>query len=816
MLGMLDALHAGNRNVPTVAELRNNILDAQDNGVPQHRERVIIDIPPAGKQRIPLPTPTAARKVLGDVIGPGFVDPDPRAISLSETEAVCCFRQDNPWTAKYVLKLRKISCLLRIQDFAKVCSTVIAHVGNRGSGRVSLIHPREARLLSLGERMAAQCLPLDRGPIPADLVTAHHLVGDSIPPPLMAAVGREILRYLTAEAGQGEQVTKLPRAADGVLVVPCSGNAKTGPVAATYVSQATCPNSCPFKNNGCYGERDNCVPIARRLNASGITSATSIAREEAHQIDLLADPVDLRVHVLGDCMDESAASIIGTAMARYEQRTGRGAWTYTHSWREIDIGAWQGANVLASCETLEEARAAHARDYAAAMVVPSHDSEKASVCGGGLRLVPCPSQTRGRTCVECRLCMRASKLKEAKIIITLAAHGSGRRLVREMLADKNIAAPTTPESPSNEMPVAAEVKDQTKHAHAIKIIDEKAMLDLLSKSKRVLLVEPRHGKYMPLGLAKIATFIKNNGCKVEFGDTPRGHDLIVITTIFTYDSALYRKAIRDIRKLTNAPILIGGICASLAPHLLESDGHGELYLFQGFSPVLDQCVPDYSIDWGERGGWEKFSFVFTTRGCVNHCGYCAVPRLEKVSGGGIWVVPNWKEHIVPSRPCVLLDNNITASPTPHLKDVVDALGRTKTLWDNGIDCKHVDHEKAELLGKLNWERAGLRIAFDRIEEDGVFQSAVRMLIEHGVNPWKIMGYVLFNFNDTPQEAEYRLLECARLGIELYPLQYVPINKDSRDNPFIGKHWSKPLCETFRHYGIMGKYRFTGNRKKFVS
>lgn len=343
-------------------------------------------------------------------------------------------------------------------------------------------------------------------------------------------------------------------------------------------------------------------------------------------------------------------------------------------------------------------------------------------------------------------------------------------------------------------------------------VDEKKMLDLLAR-KKVLLVEPFPGKYPPLGLAKIASYVRSKGGEVEFGSVPRGHDLVAVTTLFTYDCEAYRNAIANIRAITEAPILIGGVCASLVPRLLETDGlsmfePGEQYLFQGFSQTLDQCVPDYSINWGKRNGWERFSFTFTSRGCVNNCAYCAVPRLERVGNGGIWVVSNWRDHIVPGRPCVLLDNNLTASPGSHLEDVVGFLvdRKVRTVWDNGIDCKHVDRRIASLLGKVNWGKNGLRIAFDRLDEDGMFQSAVNQLIEHGVAPEKITSYVLFNFNDKPKDAEYRLLECTRLGIRPYPQRFIPLNKEDRKNSFVGKYWTKNLVKAFQHFGIMGKFR----------
>lgn len=221
-------------------------------------------------------------------------------------------------------------------------------------------------------------------------------------------------------------------AASAVLVVPESKNQKTGVCAATYASQATCPPTCPFRNNGCYGELDYCGRIADRLNQSTVCDPTAIALEEARQMDLLVDPLDLRVHVVGDCPNAGSASIIGAAMLRYQARTGKLAWTYTHGWRETPVQAWQRANVMASCEAPQHVKDAASKGYPAALVVSAHSSERAWDIDG-FRVVPCPSQTRHRKCVECRLCMRAEKLLKAKIVVSLAAHGSGARCVRRLL-----------------------------------------------------------------------------------------------------------------------------------------------------------------------------------------------------------------------------------------------------------------------------------------------------------------------------------------------------------------------------------------------
>jgi site-specific DNA-methyltransferase (adenine-specific) len=235
--------------------------------------------------------------------------------------------------------------------------------------------------------------------------------------------------------------------ANAVLVVAPSSNRKTGPVAATYISQATCPPSCKLKGHGCYGEEDRCTPIVRRLNASGIVAPVAIIQEEARQIDLLVKPLDLRLHVVGDFPNEIAAGILGAAVARYEARTGRRAWGYTHAWRDVEIKALRGASILASCENIQEVKSAMARGYAAVLLVERHHSKQAYL-SDVFRVVPCPSQTIGRRCVDCRLCMRAAKLLAAKIVIALEAHGSGAKRIRVVLAGAtNVAT-----EPSEKMP----------------------------------------------------------------------------------------------------------------------------------------------------------------------------------------------------------------------------------------------------------------------------------------------------------------------------------------------------------------------------
>lgn len=216
-----------------------------------------------------------------------------------------------------------------------------------------------------------------------------------------------------------------------ILAKDISQNAKTGPASVTYASQKSCPRDCPFLNNGCYAEHGKTGIITKRLNASTVKDPNEIARVEADHIKALADNgprIDLRVHVVGDSRTPKAAQLVGGAMADYERRTGRSAWTYTHAWKRVKAGNWRGANVLASCESPRDVKRANAMGYVASLVVPEFKTHKTYEIDG-VKLVPCPYQTRGVQCVKCRLCLDVERLRAAGLTVGFEPHGTRRKMV---------------------------------------------------------------------------------------------------------------------------------------------------------------------------------------------------------------------------------------------------------------------------------------------------------------------------------------------------------------------------------------------------
>lgn len=225
--------------------------------------------------------------------------------------------------------------------------------------------------------------------------------------------------------------------AEAVCAIAYSDNRKTGPVAVTYVPQCTCPRSCPFLGSGCYAEAGHAGIVTRRLAAAakGLT-VNDIAAAEAEAIRRLPALTDLRLHVVGDCPTDESARTVSAACDEYAVR-GQGSvavWTYTHAWRTVPRDAWGTVSVLASCESYSDVEDALARGYACALTVAEWDSDPDAPKpwhveaddGRRLAVVPCPYQTKGTQCIDCRLCMDDGGLRDRGHVIAFRAHGAGR------------------------------------------------------------------------------------------------------------------------------------------------------------------------------------------------------------------------------------------------------------------------------------------------------------------------------------------------------------------------------------------------------
>jgi len=111
-------------------------------------------------------------------------------------------------------------------------------------------------------------------------------------------------------------------------------------------------------------------------------------------------------------------------------------------------------------------------------------------------------------------------------------------------------------------------------------------------------------------------------------------------------------------------------------------------------------------------------------------------------------------------------------------------------FNQGIDARLLTDEKMKILSKIPINP--LRIAFDDINRAELYKKAVRIANKYGVK--EISNYMLYNYNDKPEDLWHRLKINAELREELgvnifsFPMKYSPVNKTNRE--FYGTYWNK--------------------------
>lgn len=237
-------------------------------------------------------------------------------------------------------------------------------------------------------------------------------------------IARAHSRFFTVDTSNGKIVGKPRRGFAAALQLPIA---------------QTCPDSCSLKASGeCYAKNGRmAIHTARLERENEGRDAIDIAREAALQIATaantgLASGRPLRLFTAGDARTPAIAKIIATA-ARVWLAAGGRAWGYTHAWRDVPASTWRGVSMLASVESVDDARKAIARGYVPARIVASHAPDGRAYVEAGIKWIPCPEQTRGVPCVACGLCFDTEALAARGAGIDFAVHGNKANALKRRL-----------------------------------------------------------------------------------------------------------------------------------------------------------------------------------------------------------------------------------------------------------------------------------------------------------------------------------------------------------------------------------------------
>lgn len=213
-------------------------------------------------------------------------------------------------------------------------------------------------------------------------------------------------------------------------------------------------------------------------------------------------------------------------------------------------------------------------------------------------------------------------------------------------------------------------------------------------SRRVLLIEPAYkNKYPPLGLMKISAYHKMLGDDVTFfkGKSKelreKKWDRIYVTTLFSFywkttieTIEFYKRSVNKIRDFK-----VGGIMASILAEEIYKETHTKSIVGLLDKPrmldndnniIVDHVVPDYDIlDEIDYKYPAKDSYLgYMTRGCINRCSFCAVPKLEPKYKHYISIKEQIKEidrKYGHKKNLLLLDNNVLASK--HFPRIIEEI-----------------------------------------------------------------------------------------------------------------------------------------------
>jgi hypothetical protein len=181
--------------------------------------------------------------------------------------------------------------------------------------------------------------------------------------------------------------------------------------------------------------------------------------------------------------------------------------------------------------------------------------------------------------------------------------------------------------------------------------------------------------------------------KDYFKPENRIYDRVGITTLFTFYWDITIETINFVKQLckNEKDVMIGGVMASILPDRVEKATGIRPYVGTLSTPgqldpdndmIIDILPLDYSI-------LEEIDYVYPasdgylaymTRGCINKCAFCAVPKLEPEYKDFLPITEQIKytnEKFGGKKDLLLLDNNVLAScQYSHIIDEIKAAGFT--------------------------------------------------------------------------------------------------------------------------------------------
>jgi hypothetical protein len=241
-----------------------------------------------------------------------------------------------------------------------------------------------------------------------------------------------------------------------------------------------------------------------------------------------------------------------------------------------------------------------------------------------------------------------------------------------------------------------------------------------------------------------------------------------------------------------AELWLGGLYASLMPEHAALCGINPNNIFRGIFWKAEDLCPDYSLvpEWNKKVGG---SIVFSSRGCLNSCSFCVVPRIEgKLNAERSSIKPLvWPGH----KKVILFDNNFLASSKwASVLDEIQELD-LRVDFNQGLDARLITDRVAKRISEARIDRF-VRLSYDYLGIGSSVKKAINHLKSHGISGRNILVYTLFNFTDSPDDLFKRIKDTLSWGAVSYPMRYQPTNA-LKKNIYIAPKWDSKRVEAIQ-------------------
>jgi hypothetical protein len=259
---------------------------------------------------------------------------------------------------------------------------------------------------------------------------------------------------------------------------------------------------------------------------------------------------------------------------------------------------------------------------------------------------------------------------------------------------------------------------------------------------RVLLCSP-DSKLPNLALMKISTYHKRKGDIV--GLHTEKPDLIYISVLFKNTRLVYDK---------NIPVIIGG------------PGYNETVKLP---PEIEKEKPDHSL-YGS-----KYAIGRVTSGCIRHCYFCCVPKLEP---NGIRFIQKPDDIWIPNTVLRLLDDNILADEKAFNMVYAFCLKNDVTVRFEYLDFRLINIKNARMLKLMKHEYNRMYFSWDILGDEKKIINGIRILNSVGIGSYRLRVLMYIHSYDDIDSVKYRWKILREYGCEPF-LMVNPNNKDDR-------------------------------------